>query len=779
MTTALAAAWGVLVWVNWYRWNATGPDADWIGFCRGAVALIPLLPPGAFIRAWAGHLVSLVLVGLLALAAIGAGASALGWLRARRRTVRGLIESAAAGTACGGFIVMGLAFAGLAFPVLAWVGTVAFGWVGVVTLRRHFPTIPPVRIDGGTATALGAVVVAALIPLCGAVAPETSIDAQLHHLAQPGFFASIHKLVSLPWNEFSWHPALAHMSFLHGMLTGGLGVAKLVAYGWFLLVVVLVADWAREYMDLRWALAAAAAFALLPYMQLLAMRGYPDFATVAYTAIMMRAATGTGVRLAGLWAGLAAATKLTGLLAPAAGVVLLVFRRAQRSAWIWSGVAALIVVLPWVLRNLVASGNPVAPLIPGVFPTLWWDPASVDRHLRDLGPGTAEPMALPGVFAVLERAWNASIRNTGVLDPLAGAGAWFLWLLPVLLLVPAGGRLGISILVAVVVWNFMPRLVRYSMPVWPAMAVAAAVALRGLGRRGFAGAAVLLITFHLPLGIARQHRVASPVAVACGAEPADRYLARGFPEGARTLAVRDRLAADQGDARTLMLTPTGLWLTFGPGAIFQTLFDEPLIVRLAGSSGSSDRIAVRLRQLRVGYTLYQPNSGFNLQRKYRTWEWTDAAAARWRTFWRSGVEPVFAAGDRFVVHRILRSPRAAERPADGWLPGLDEAWLADAMLGDAAALAPIAASRDTPAAWEHLGGARLRAGDEAGALAAFERARSLGRRTVATLAAVGFLSARRGRMDTARDALREALAVDPDRADVRATLEQVQAALRR
>ena len=36
MAQALAAVWGLLVWTNWYRWNATGPEADWMAFTASA-----------------------------------------------------------------------------------------------------------------------------------------------------------------------------------------------------------------------------------------------------------------------------------------------------------------------------------------------------------------------------------------------------------------------------------------------------------------------------------------------------------------------------------------------------------------------------------------------------------------------------------------------------------------------------------------------------------------------------------------------------------------------
>lgn len=784
---AIALVWGALVWVNWYRWNATGPEADWMAFTASAFALVPHLPPGAFVAAWTGHAGPLLLLGGLGLAAFGAGSAMLGWLGLRRRPVQGLVEAVALGAGLGGFIAMGLGFAGLSFDQVARVGTGLFLLLGAGGFVRRVAGsgLGKILTDRGVALAVAVAGVAALIPLCGAVAPETSIDAQLHHLAQPSVFHSLHKVVAFSWNEFSWHPALAHLSFLHALSVGGLSVAKLVSYGWFLLLIVFVVDWAAEHMSWRRAVFTGAGFALLPYVQLLSMRAYPDLATVGYTAIMMRglASGSASIRLTGLWAGLAAATKITGLLAPAVGVTGLMLARAPVRAWMWSGGWSLVAVGPWCVRNLLASGNPFAPLLPGVFATLDWDPASYARHLRDLAPLGTEPMSLPGAFAVMTRPWNVSVRNTGVMDPMAGIGGWFLWLLPVAL--AAGARLGRSgwlLVIGAVVWNLMPRLVRYSMPLWPATAVAAAVALRAVcsGRAGPGLAVVggLLLAWQVPLGIARQHHVANPVGVACGAEPEDRYLARGFPEGVRSLEIRDWIRRSAGSSRVLMLTPTGLWLTYGPGAVFQTLFDRPLIVRISAESDSSERMLKRFRQLRIRYTLYQPTAGFHLHRTYGTWAFDEASAARWRAFWEARAVRVFSARDRIVVHRFSSTDGRDGRPLDGTLPGLDERWLAEELAGDPARLAAIAESRNSAAAWEHLGAARLARGDEAGARVAFARSLDRGRRSVATLSAVGFLAARQRRWREAEAALGEALAVDPDRADVRDTLARVLAASR-
>jgi hypothetical protein len=437
------------------------------------------------------------------------------------------------------------------------------------------------------------------------------------------------------------------------------------------------------------------------------------------------------------------------------------------------------------------------PFLSGVFPSLWWGPENISRYVRDFDRLALEPVAIPGAGALLARPWNVTVHTVGVMDPEAGTAGWFLWLFPVALLVAWHEVRPVAALVAgyLVLWSLGPRLVRYSVPVWPAAAIACAQGLAALARSGIAGRAAAwgaagLLGVTLLIAPGRQHSVVNPVPVVFGLETPDHYLARGFPERGHTLEAGRWLDANRGGVRVLVLTNTGLGLFFGPAAVLQSFYDTSLIERFSRESRDPGGIAKRFRQLGIGLTLYQPGGGFDLQATYGTYRFDEAAAGRWRAFWTSRAVPVWAETDRFVVHRISTAPPPG-RPADGLLPGLDEQWLAPADVrmrspGEGAGLAAlveeygrIARETDSAAACERLGAAILRTGDERGALAAFREAERRGRRTVTTLAAIGMLEARAGRLRPAEEALACAGAIDPAREDVRLTLVQVLVASRR
>jgi hypothetical protein len=577
------------------------------------------------------------------------------------------------------------------------------------------------------------------------------------------------------------------------VLGGGEVVAKLVHFGWGVLAAALVAGWAGRRLGARWGLASAAAFVLLPYTQVVAIRAYVELATAVYLTLLIRdlAAPGANPVLVGIWGGFCAGTKVNGLMAPALAAGALAVRRAPWRVWGAWAAAGAATVAPWMAKNLFACGNPVAPLLPGIFPTLWWEPANLGRHLRDLAPANNEPMSLGGAMGLFARPWNTGILNTGVMDPHSGMGGWFLWVAPICLLASGVGPLAALVGGGLVLWQIMPHLVRYSMPLWPAMTILGAQGLRALASRGRGGRAVvaaagLVLVAHLPLAVAREFSIANPFGVVFGLERRDHYLARGFPERGRTVSAGAWLTPEIGHERVLLLTPTGLWLHWGPQTVVQSLFDTALIERFAREERDAPGIAKRFRQAGIGWTIYLPQSGWALERTYGTWAFDEAASARWRAFWETRAVLAHEEGDRIVIHRLLLGGSVPPKPPDGYLPGLDEQWLAEtsglADRGDpgvAARFEAIARETGSAAAWEQAAAAILRAGDEKKALTAFREAERRGRRTVATAAAIGMLEARAGRLRPAAVALDIAVAIDPAREDIRLLDVRVLLGLRR
>jgi hypothetical protein len=776
---------------GWLFLNAPGTVPNiWLALTRLAG-----FRPFPLIRSLPGHAVPFLAVSLLALASRGSGRAIMGWLGGPSR---GEPVRLAVGAGLVALAALGAGLAGLAFPAAAWVAVLAAAGAGCRGLS--LPRVRPLPRDEALPALVAAAALAMAIP--GALAPDITFDAQMHHLGLPQYFAHGHRISGVPWNMFSNHPALVEMHYLLAfLLSGGPAPAKLVHYSFGLLACAGLLSWARRHLPGSWAWWALVGFALAPEVQVLLVWAYSDLALVAFATLALAeaAAARPDWRLAGVLCGLAAGTKANGIVASAVVAGALGVRGALRTRGGRFLAGALLPALPWGARNLLFSGNPVAPFLPGIFPTLWWGSDNLSSYTADFARLQAEPGPDSALVRLLARPWAVAIRNAGSVDPFGGAGGLLLWLVPPALIlgwrnirVPALLAGGYALL-----WSLAPRQVRYSVPFWPALAIVAAGGARvlagdGRWRKPFLWLAGAWVAVALATGVARQQAVTDPLPVLLGGTSRAEYLARHLPDGDRVAQAREWLDANAGGERVLLLVPSGLWLAFGPGAVHQTFYDTPLTERFARESAGSGRLAVRLRQMRLGWTVYQPGSGYPLQLVYGVWRFGRAEAARWRRFWEARAVPYISVSDRVFVHRVggraadgrAAAGRATARVPDGLLPGLDEQWLASpveafsrAMRGRDRAgaeraegeLRAVASGQGSAAAWEYLGTARFALGDAKGALDAYRKSESLGRHSVACALGRARAAEKAGRKAEADSALRRALELDPESGEAPST----------
>lgn len=796
LVAALALVWGLLVWTNWIPANPVSARNVWI-----AIAAFGDLEPGRALPAVAGHAVRLAWLALLGGAALGAGRPAMRWLAPGRPRLAGLL-AAATGAALLGFGTLGAGFAGLSRPVVAGFALVIAAAAGLRQLRPatlRWVLAPECRMPlalAGIALATG---------LLGALAPEISFDALAHHLDHPMRWAHAGRVTAIPHHFLSLYPALLESQYLFAwLLGGGPELPKLVHWGWGVLSAAVLVGWARESLPPRWALFAGAGFLLLPYVQTVLMWAYVDFGAAGYLTLACLAARagGGGPALAGMLAGCAAGTKATGIFAPVlvAGVLLgrgRVVRRDPRSVWAPMLLAFLVVAAPWGARNVLLAGNPFAPFLSGWWPTLHWDPSNQLRYGRELA-SYERPGATGGAWlTALAQPWSASVRNLGVLDQQSGMGVWFLWLLPLLplLAAPAAGLPARLALGFFVLWLLIPRQVRYLLPAWPFAAVAAAQALHALERRGGLAAipvraAGLALLLALAGALQREHFVINPVPVVFGSETTDQYLARGLPGKPYSVRMIARLRGASSRGRLLVVSHYGLNLYWGPAAVAQSAFDTPVIERLARAARTADRIGTGFRQLGITHVLYSAYGGFTMHAAYGMYAFDPGSAARWREFWTTRMRLDHNQDDRFLVFRPARDPARPGDPAAAlarsYLPGLDEQWLGEIdrdLQSDAAqvpgapplaaaveAYAAVARDTNSPAAWERLGGMRLRQGRFAEALAALRSAARAGRSTGVLHDALGVALYHEGRAGEAIEQFRRSLALEPGLLDARRNL---------
>jgi hypothetical protein len=372
----------------------------------------------------------------------------------------------------------------------------------------------------------------------------------------------------------------------------------------------------------------------LPWVVVTGSLAYNDMAVVLFGAAAVAASRERGVKaamrgvLVGALVGAACSAKPTALflVGPAAGLAMLA--AAPRRAWVTlagTGAAAgLAMLLPWLVRNAVACGNPVFPALTGVLGSGWWNQEQVGRfaaaHRFDGGLGARlivalwrDPAAAAGAPDVV--AWRGVLNSQwGALFPLAavasvvvaargrGAGAGKRFAAAVI----AG--LGVTGLAWLMLTHVQARfLVPLVVTAVPLVAVAAALS-RSARVAGVLGAGVVLGHAVWTAVLFGRERGGDPGALLIAGpgvfmgEPYDAALHDGMP-----VAVVNRVtraAAEGGAASGVLLIGVSTPLYVRGQVLWATTWDtNPWVALMETHGGDSRRVAEALIARGVGYVL--------------------------------------------------------------------------------------------------------------------------------------------------------------------------------
>ncbi|MBN1811554.1 MAG: glycosyltransferase family 39 protein [Anaerolineae bacterium] len=362
-----------------------------------------------------------------------------------------LILAAAVGLGVLSLVGLALGTVGLLRPWVLWLLTVAgllltSGplWRALAAAWADFAWRPQGRFEGFLAVYCGILLALALLR---ALAPPTAWDGLVYHLTGPKLYLEtghVSHPLDLPYLGF---PQLMGMLFTWGMGLAGERAAAPIhwfygALGAFALVVI-----GRRWLSGAAGWLAAAVLFSAHSIAILTGQPYVDltlllYATLAFWALGHFLWSGPQAQrwllLSGVLAGLALSTKYTALaLPPALALALLVsrirdWRSAIRNAFLL-GIVALLVWSPWLLKNLVLTGNPTYPFF---FGGIYWNSYRAEWYDR---PGTG--LLYTETWRLLVAPWDATIWSVegAALEgfPSYGAtiGPLFLSLLPFLLLV--------------------------------------------------------------------------------------------------------------------------------------------------------------------------------------------------------------------------------------------------------------------------------------------------------------------------------------------------------
>lgn len=209
--------------------------------------------------------------------------------------------------------------------------------------------------------------------LCVALAPPLKYDALAYHLTLPEAYLRLGRVKYLPWIATSGHPQTAEMLYTWAIALGGRQAATVLSWSVAPLTALGLLGYLRQRIGSSPAWAGVGSL-LAGYTLLLSPAwAYSDWLGLFFgfgCLVALDLWRQDGLRahlwLAGAFAGLAFTTKYTaGALALAALAALGWHAWKRRAAFLPAalqyGLAAAIFALPWLIKNLVTTGNPLYP----------------------------------------------------------------------------------------------------------------------------------------------------------------------------------------------------------------------------------------------------------------------------------------------------------------------------------------------------------------------------------------------------------------------------------
>jgi dolichyl-phosphate-mannose-protein mannosyltransferase len=327
-----------------------------------------------------------------------------------------------------------------------------------------------------------------------ALGPPIEFDDLTYHLTGPKSFVATHSLSKLVDIPHVFLPKNIEMLFTLGMLLHNEVAAKAFhCLLGFLTMLLLYA-----YSSRRWGesvgLVAFAVLASSPLFLWEMRTAHNDVGLAIYVFIALYSVIrwlqsrdrpwfflgiiSTGFSLGVKYHGLLGLLSLTMMIAVHKLIVDKCFHSAIKSAAKFGFLSAL-GLLPWSVVNFFQTGNPIFPLLNGLFPSPYWTPELTQMIIKQQQEG-AVVIGLGNCWEAFTIFWRMLADQTNRFH--GRIGPFFFLLIPLLILQVRKGissevklTLGFSLIYSTC-WVFTAQHSRYFLPVLPGLAIVAAYA---------------------------------------------------------------------------------------------------------------------------------------------------------------------------------------------------------------------------------------------------------------------------------------------------------------
>jgi hypothetical protein len=348
------------------------------------------------------------------------------------------------------------------------------------------------------------------VVLISALGPSLEYDDLTYHLAGPKNFVQNHRFVPLPDVPLVFFPKNLEMLYTLGLLLHSDATAKLVNFLLGAGTMLAVYAFSIRFLTGASGMMAAAILAASPLFIHEMRTAHTDLGLAFYvfvgiyaTVLWLRTREAPWLRFAGLCLAFSMGLKYWALLALGVTALLAFVARLRQtrsvlpaaSATLRLGLYSSLGLLPWGLVNLYYTGNPVFPLLNGVFQSPYWTGAHTNMALNEMFYGGIR-VTLSNWWDLVRLWWELMADQHGRHG--GNIGPFYAIFIPIFLLISKMGPEVWFLLASsglyYVGWAAGGPCARFLLPALPGFAVAAALAASSLLR--------LFATVHRTLAIA-------------------------------------------------------------------------------------------------------------------------------------------------------------------------------------------------------------------------------------------------------------------------------------
>lgn len=409
--------------------------------------------PAAFHKLFSDGLRELVYVFVLLLASAGTGRLALAAIGLSFSSLADFIISVALGLATLSYSTFILGLLGLYNNAGAIVSTVTLLFLACYAIwhTASLKYLQEKTLFSWTATGTVFLIgVVAVFLFAKALWPAVYVDAVTYHLGIPNYYLQEGAFVYIPEDMCSGYPFITEMLYTLAMLVAGQKAAQCTSVLIFLLSILAVYEFSKTLLGVRYAGLTCVVYTLTPCLMDATLTFGNDLCLVYYMVMAtycfflwhMQYRSERMLILIGLFAGICLSIKYTAFIfipiPLLAGFIYNAVKNEERLGWpllrrvMICGAATIIVCLPWMLKNILYTGNPIYPAFFSVFGGEDINPEIYAVAARWGGSVSADTI-LTAAFQKFQGLFLFSPPFSVTYGLLGNTGLVFLFFLPLLL----------------------------------------------------------------------------------------------------------------------------------------------------------------------------------------------------------------------------------------------------------------------------------------------------------------------------------------------------------